>query len=96
MKVSLRPGGKCPYCGTANTHPSRIHGWEGVVRRLGVKPYRCAECQSRFWWLGNEQLDRVVVLSAPWVASGALLLTYAAVVALGLVGVVWLYEALQH
>ena len=39
-------------CGSAQVRNSRPCGWEHALRLIMVKPYRCEECQKRFFRFG--------------------------------------------
>ncbi len=39
----------CPKCGSADVHRSRRKGMERFQLRAGRRPYRCWQCQTRFF-----------------------------------------------
>lgn len=42
----------CPNCSAADVRPSRFRGLERLALPLPIRPYRCLDCDRRFWWLG--------------------------------------------
>ena len=47
----------CPFCGSDRTHRSRRRLLERVISLMGRYPFRCEECQARFyaaWKRGDE------------------------------------------
>jgi hypothetical protein len=49
--VPLRPR-TCPRCGSRSPGPSRRSWAERLLGVLGLRPYRCARCRTRFWRFG--------------------------------------------
>jgi hypothetical protein len=42
----------CPRCGSLRYVPSRRTRLERLLGVLGLRPYRCGGCDSRFWRFG--------------------------------------------
>ena len=40
---------KCPGCGNFNTRRSSVRAYELTARHIFFSPYRCRDCQHRFW-----------------------------------------------
>ena len=47
---SKRP---CPYCGGSEVFRSHRRGTmeRYLLRAVGVRPFRCVNCDARFYWL---------------------------------------------
>jgi DNA-directed RNA polymerase subunit RPC12/RpoP len=43
----------CPHCGYAKIHYSHRWYWERLLILLLLRPYRCENCQSRFWGISG-------------------------------------------
>lgn len=50
----------CPACGGRNVHRSRRHGLleRTLLRLLRLRPYRCPDCNYRFYAFGRRRPQR--------------------------------------
>jgi hypothetical protein len=61
MGLKQRQGLPCPNCRTEKVWRSRLRRFEWLLLPLPVRPFRCAECDARFWrprWLAR-LIDRL-------------------------------------
>ena len=82
MLLIRKHGSSCPFCSTADPHPSRTRRREWPLR-LFLRPRRCRQCNLRFWTTDFRAAGRLLlaalVLAAVgmlvwWVLSAAVLL----------------------
>jgi hypothetical protein len=51
---------QCPACKSAKVRRSQMRGLleRGLLKRLGVKAYRCAQCDARFYRFGLRSQEK--------------------------------------
>jgi hypothetical protein len=50
----------CPKCGQNRAHRSHRAAWDWFLSLFSYKPYRCRECQHRFYaWRGGENSTKL-------------------------------------
>ncbi len=50
--LGLFPTSVCPKCRWATVRPSMHRKWlDHVMKRIGLRPYRCRSCRYRFYRL---------------------------------------------
>jgi transposase-like protein len=67
MNETIGASRVCPWCGCTDTHKSHRRGLidRGLVRLLRISPYRCDDCDRRFYareCSRRETSDRQVVV----------------------------------
>ena len=47
--AGMASGYLCPHCGGKDTRRTHRHGWEHILRLLGVRVFRCMSCKRRIY-----------------------------------------------
>jgi hypothetical protein len=57
MANERRASKMCPTCRSGKLHRSQMRGFmeRGVLRNLGIRAFRCEECDERFYRFGGDQ-----------------------------------------
>ena len=55
--MKLHPQQACPYCGSAEVFRSHRRGAmeKFLLRPIGVRPFRCVNCDARFYRLSRSE-----------------------------------------
>ena len=65
---SLAPK-KCPRCGSPNVRRAHFQSRDEAQRHVLTSPYRCEECNERFWLLSRKTRHTTIAILALVVAS---------------------------
>ncbi len=62
---------RCPSCKGHNARRSKIRGTEVTARRLFFSPYRCRDCQTRFWVISRNTYQFAALIGVA-IAAGVI------------------------
>jgi len=61
---------KCPGCGHFNTRRSAVRAYELTARHIFLSPYRCRDCDTRFWVTSRHVYSLAGIIGVALVTGG--------------------------
>ena len=67
--MTVPAGEKCPRCGSSNVRRAHFQSRDEAQRHVLTSPYRCEECNERFWLLSRKTRQTTIAILALVIAS---------------------------